>query len=49
MTNYSESLLSKIYSHQSKIAVIGLPLAVAFAQAGFSTIGLDLDRGILTD
>jgi UDP-N-acetyl-D-glucosamine dehydrogenase len=48
MSNYRETLLSKIYTHQSTIAVIGLgyvglPLAVEFAKAGFRTVGIDLD------
>lgn len=41
-------LYEKIHAHAAEIAVIGigyvgLPLAVAFAEAGFQTIGLDLD------
>ena len=46
--NYQELLLNKIDARDAKVAVIGLgyvglPLAVAFARAGFSTIGIDTD------
>ncbi len=45
MTNH---LLSKIENQTAKIAIVGLgyvglPLAVAFAEAGFSVIGIDVD------
>ncbi len=44
-----ELLLRNISSRQAKIGVVGLgyvglPLAVAFAQAGFSIIGVDVDQ-----
>jgi UDP-N-acetyl-D-glucosamine dehydrogenase len=43
------ALLSLIHSHQAKVAVIGqgyvgLPLAMAFAQAGFEVSGIDVDQ-----
>jgi UDP-N-acetyl-D-glucosamine dehydrogenase len=43
-----EHLLSKIEGHSAVIAVIGLgyvglPLAVAFAERGFSVVGIDVD------
>ncbi|MFQ5859498.1 MAG: nucleotide sugar dehydrogenase [Anaerolineae bacterium] len=43
------SLVDKIESRQAKVAVIGLgyvglPLAVAFAEAGFHVIGIDIDK-----
>lgn len=49
MSDSSAELLSKIRSRQARIAVIGLgyvglPLAVAFAKAGFRTVGIDVDR-----
>jgi UDP-N-acetyl-D-glucosamine dehydrogenase len=49
MTNSRETLLAKINQRQARIAVIGLgyvglPLAVEFAKAGFSTVGIDLDE-----
>jgi len=49
MTTDHEILLSKINSRQAKVAVIGLgyvglPLAVGFAKAGFSTSGIDIDN-----
>lgn len=45
MTN---SLLSKIEHHTAQVAIIGLgyvglPLAVAFAEAGFPVVGIDVD------
>lgn len=48
MTNVQATLLAKIHSRQAKMAVIGLgyvglPLAVEFAKAGFSTVGIDVD------
>lgn len=41
-------LISSIHSHQARIVVIGLgyvglPLAVAFAERGFSVVGIDVD------
>ncbi len=43
------NLLSKIQTHTAHIAVIGLgyvglPLAVAFAESGFSVVGIDVDE-----
>jgi len=40
-------LVDKIHAHSARIAVIGLgyvglPLAVAFAEAGFSVVGIDV-------
>ncbi len=45
--NYKDILLSKIAQRQAKIGIIGLgyvglPLAVAFAEAGFQVLGLDV-------
>jgi len=44
-----EQLLSKIENHTAQVAIIGLgyvglPLAVAFAEAGFPVIGIDVDQ-----
>ncbi len=41
-------LLTKIYDHSAVVAIIGLgyvglPLAVAFAENGFSVVGIDVD------
>ncbi len=49
MSDYKKTLLSKILNHRATIAVIGLgyvglPLAVAFAKAGFSVVGIDVDE-----
>jgi len=46
--NAKDSLIRRIESREAKIAVVGmgyvgLPLAVAFAEAGFSVVGVDLD------
>lgn len=46
---YKQQLLERIHSRTAVIGVIGLgyvglPLAVAFGQAGFKVIGLDLDQ-----
>ncbi|MCP4421796.1 MAG: nucleotide sugar dehydrogenase [Chloroflexi bacterium] len=46
--NKKEQLLQKIQSRQAKIGVVGLgyvglPLVVAFAEAGFCVIGVDVD------
>lgn len=45
-----EQLLQKINTRQAKIGVVGLgyvglPLVVAFAQAGFQVVGVDVDPG----
>lgn len=45
---YKQQLLERIHNRSAVIGIIGLgyvglPLAVAFAQAGFKVIGLDLD------
>lgn len=47
--NFKTELLQKIEKRQAKIAVIGmgyvgLPLMVAFAEAGFPVVGVDVDR-----
>jgi len=47
--NFKAELLQKIENRQAKVAVIGmgyvgLPLMVAFAEAGFSVVGVDVDR-----
>ncbi|MCL4263406.1 MAG: nucleotide sugar dehydrogenase [Anaerolineae bacterium] len=47
--NFKAELLQKIEKRQAKIAVIGmgyvgLPLMVAFAEAGFPVVGVDVDR-----
>ncbi len=44
-----DHLLQKIENRQAKIGVVGLgyvglPLAIAFAQAGFSVVGVDVDQ-----
>ena len=49
MNEASATLLEKIHSKKAKICIIGLgyvgvPLAVASAQAGFSVIGVDIDK-----
>ncbi len=49
MTDHKLTLLEKINTRQARIGVIGLgyvglPLAVEFAKAGFTTVGIDLDR-----
>jgi len=41
-------LLEKIQNHTAQVAIIGLgyvglPLAVAFAEAGFPVVGIDVD------
>ncbi|MGB3218778.1 MAG: NAD(P)-binding domain-containing protein, partial [Anaerolineae bacterium] len=43
-----DQLLSKIHDHTAVVAVIGLgyvglPLAVAFAEKGFSVVGIEVD------
>ena len=47
--NYSQELRRKIESRQARVGVVGLgyvglPLAVEFAQAGFTVTGIDLDQ-----
>jgi len=47
-----EDLLARIQSHDAVVGIIGLgyvglPLAVAFSEVGFRTIGLDVNRGIV--
>ena len=51
--NASQILLEKINSRQAVVTVIGLgyvglPLAVAFAEAGFRVVGLDIDQKRVT-
>lgn len=46
---YKQQLLERINSRSAVVGIIGLgyvglPLAVAFAQAGFTVIGIDLDQ-----
>jgi UDP-N-acetyl-D-glucosamine dehydrogenase len=48
--NTKETLISRINSRDMQVAVVGLgyvglPLAVAFAEAGFRVVGVDLDAG----
>ena len=43
-------LLNKIHTHTAQVAIIGLgyvglPLAEAFAEAGFPVVGMDVDGG----
>jgi UDP-N-acetyl-D-glucosamine dehydrogenase len=50
---YKQQLLDRIHNRSAVIGIIGLgyvglPLAVAFAQAGFKVIGLDLDAKKVT-
>ena len=49
MPTTAKSLLDSIKSHRSRAGVVGLgyvglPLAVEFARAGFTTVGIDLDE-----
>ncbi len=49
MSNHVQELKKKIESHQARVGVVGLgyvglPLAVEFAQAGFSVMGIDIDQ-----
>jgi UDP-N-acetyl-D-glucosamine dehydrogenase len=49
MTITSEILLSKLQNRQARVAIlglgyVGLPLAVVFAEAGFTVVGVDPDR-----
>ena len=51
--NYHDALLNKIQDRSASLAVIGLgyvglPLAVAFAEAGFEVIGIDQDGDKVT-
>jgi len=46
--NTKESLIKRIKDREAQVAVVGLgyvglPLAVAFAEAGFSIVGVDID------
>ncbi len=48
MMSIKDSLLEKIASRQAKVGIVGvgyvgLPLMVAFAEAGFQVIGIDVD------
>jgi UDP-N-acetyl-D-glucosamine dehydrogenase len=47
--NHAKELRQKIESHQALVGVVGLgyvglPLAVEFAQVGFTVIGIDIDK-----
>src|SRR5512145_904259 len=49
MSTHTEKLLSKLQTRQAKVAIlglgyVGLPLAVVFAEAGFTVIGVDPDQ-----
>ncbi len=49
MSKHVQELQKKIESHQARVGVVGLgyvglPLAVEFAQAGFSVTGIDIDQ-----
>ena len=49
VTNFKKELLKKIKNREAVIAVyglgyVGLPLALRFAEAGFTTLGFDTDR-----
>jgi UDP-N-acetyl-D-glucosamine dehydrogenase len=49
VSNHAQKLRKKIESHKARVGVVGLgyvglPLAVEFAQVGFSVIGIDLDQ-----
>src|SRR5258708_12194603 len=44
---YKEQLLTRLTDHSAKISIVGLgyvglPLAVAFAEVGFTVVGLDV-------
>ncbi|HYM25822.1 MAG TPA: NAD(P)-binding domain-containing protein, partial [Vicinamibacterales bacterium] len=48
MSSCHDSLADKVASHAARVGVIGLgyvglPLAVEFARAGFTTVGIDVD------
>ena len=50
VTNHETGIDSQIQARDARVAVIGLgyvglPLAVTFAQAGYSVIGIDVDAG----
>ena len=52
--NVQQQLLDKIAAKEARVAIIGLgyvglPLAVAFGEAGFSTTGVDIDEGKVRD
>ena len=47
-----EQLLLKIQQHEAKVGVVGLgyvglPVAVAFAEAGFETLGFEVQRSVV--
>ncbi len=49
MTTIQEQLSKKLNDHSARVAIlglgyVGLPLAVVFAEAGFSVIGIDPDK-----
>ncbi len=49
MDTYKQTLLDRIERREARVAVIGLgyvglPLAIGFAQAGFQTVGIDVDN-----
>ena len=49
MADIKSQLLTKLNTHAARIAVIGLgyvglPLAVAFAETGFTVAGIDVDQ-----
>jgi len=49
MKDYKSETLSKLNAHTANVAIVGLgyvglPLAVAFAEAGYKVIGIDLDN-----
>jgi UDP-N-acetyl-D-glucosamine dehydrogenase len=48
MTPHIQQLMEKLQTRQAKVGIVGLgyvglPLAVAFAEAGFEVLGIDLD------
>lgn len=49
MSTCKEKLIAKLNAHEAQVAVIGLgyvglPLAVSFAQAGYTVVGIDLQQ-----
>jgi UDP-N-acetyl-D-glucosamine dehydrogenase len=53
-TNTKETILSRIASRDASVGVVGLgyvglPLALAFAKAGFRVIGIDVDQSKVTE
>lgn len=53
MTDHKQALLDKVENRTAQVAVIGLgyvglPLAVEFAKAGFTTVGIDVDSRKVT-